>query len=168
MKTLANIFAVILAAFLLTSCGTTARKLTLAERCAKEYPCADTVIVVERTQTDTLYLAGYDQIDTVSVPCPPNLTDTVLVSVVREVRIPGRVVPVTTIVRDTVTARIDSALRVAYAELNAAYQQLEKDAAQAKTQLREARRSGGRSWWPWLLVGVLVALVAYLVFVKKK
>lgn len=168
MKTLAKILAVLVAALILTSCGTTARKLTLAERCAQEYPCRDTTVVLERVHTDTLFLAGYDQVDTVSVPCPPGLPDTVLVSVIREVRIPGKVIPVTVIHRDTVTARIDSALRVAYAELNAAYAQLEKDATQAKSALREARRTTGRNWWPWLLVGVLSALVIYLAFVKKK
>jgi len=166
MKT--EIFLVSVLLFIFAGCGTTARKLTLAERCAQEYPCRDSTIILEHVLTDTLYLAGYDQIDTVQVPCPPNLTDTVMVSVVREVRIPGKVIPVTIVQRDTVTARIDSALRAAYAELNAAYTQLEKDAQQAKTALKEARRSSGRSWWPWLLVGALVVLIYYLLFVKKK
>jgi len=149
------------------SCGTS-KRLSLAEKCARAYPCTDSIVIVPRTFTDTIMLAGYDDTVTVSVPCPPNLTDTLRIPVTKTIHTPAKYIPVKITVQDTITARIDSALRVAYAELQLKYLDISNQAREYELQRNEARKSRGRSWWPWVLVGLLSAGIVYLVFVKKK
>lgn len=164
MKYLVLISAI---AALFASCSTS-KRLTLAEKCAQAYPCRDSIVIVPRTYTDTIMLAGYDDTVTVSVPCPPNLTDTLHFPVIRTIHTSAKYIPIKITVQDTVTARLDSALRVAYAELQLKYLDVSNQAAQYQIQRNEARKSQGRSWWPWVLVGILSAAILYLVFVKKK
>lgn len=162
-----HLFFIIIAGFFLASCGATRNKMTLAEKCATQYPCRDTTIFVDRVHTDTLIIPGLDQVDTVIVACPPNLTDTLRLTVFREVKTPARFVPVKVTFRDTITAKLDSALRVANMELHAKYAQLQSEIAVSKSKLQEARRASGRALWHWIIVGLLAALIVYLVFVKK-
>lgn len=149
-----------------TSCSTSRR--TLAQRCAQAYPCTDDTIVTPRLVHDTIMLAGYDDTVTVSVPCPPGLTDTLRVPVVQVITTPAKLIPFKYTVRDTFVVRLDSALAVSNKELEAANAEMNKRIGIYEAQLNEARRSGRGSWWPWVLVGLLSAAIVYLVFLKKK
>jgi hypothetical protein len=158
--------AILIIALSFASCAS--NRATLAMKCAKAYPCGDTIVIVSRIQTDTLMLPAYDQTDTISVPCPPGLTDTVMVPVIRIIHTPAKTILRKITVQDTITARIDSALRVAYAEMELKYLEAHNNNLLYQAQLKESRRASGRSWWPWVLVGLLSAGILYLVFIKKK
>ena len=166
MKNYLFFIAISILALTATSCAS--NRATLAMKCAKNFPCGDTSVVVTRVHTDTIMLAGYDDTVTVAVPCPPNLTDTVMVSRTVTVTTPAKTILRKITVQDTITARIDSALRVAYAEMELKYLEAHQANLTYQVQVKEARRASGRSWWPWVLVGLLSAAILYLVFVKKK
>lgn len=166
VKQVIQLAVVFIVAIFATSCASS--RATLAMKCAKAYPCQDSIVIIPRTFTDTIMLPAYDDTIQVVVPCPPNLTDTLHVPVIKTIHTPAKTILRKITVQDTITARIDSALRVAYAEMELKYLEAHQANLAYQVQVKEARRASGRSWWPWVLVGILSAAILYLVFVKKK
>lgn len=154
----------LMAALLLQSCISNRK---LAQRCADAFPVRDTIIYIDHYLSDTVYIPGFDQLDTLFVPCPPNEPDTLIKQVIRRVQAPGKIIRVQKIVRDTVKLDIDSAIRAANAELRVKLDELRAQNKIATAKLNESRRGRG-VWFPWLLVGALVALILWLTFRKKK
>lgn len=162
-----NVFFALIAIAILALSSCASQRKTLAQRCAESFPPRDTTIYVEVQKTDTLIIPGYDQIDTFTVECPPGAIDTIKQTITRIVRVPGKSIPIKLTFRDTITAPLDSAIRMANNELKAQLAALKRDNDIAAAKLSESRRKSG-NWLPWLIVGILVAFVLWLTFKKKR
>ena len=159
-----SIFLLLLVASMLSSCSTSKRMQTLAQKCAEEFPCVDTLEIYYDTVFVAVDVPPIEVIDTVQTPCPPNLPDTTVIYAVRTVKIPGRTITVEVPKVDTVRVGIDQALRQAYVDLKHQYEIKEAELTAYK-KARPARASVWARIFPWI---ALVASVIVLVLVIKK
>jgi hypothetical protein len=131
----------------LASCGL--NRPSLAERCAAEFPSrADTVYQAE-VITDTLVIPDtyVEYLDTTI--CPPNLTDSTVVTRTVVRRVPGQ----TIYLRDTVYMR-----QVKYTD-GPLVGRLQEEARQHTVELAELRGSRATLRWTTATLGLLILIM---------
>lgn len=158
------LFILIIGAVVISGCSTTKRVQSLAQKCAEQFPCIDTLEIYYDTITAFIAVPSTEVIDTVVVPCPPGHPDTILISTVKTVKIPARTIRVEVPRVDTVRSNIDQALRQAYVDLKRQYE-INKAELDVYKKTRPARPSAWGRIFPWL---ALIAAVILLVLVIKK
>lgn len=174
MRYICTLLATAVALFILSSCGSIreARQETFAQKCAEAFPPKIDTVVVEHWEVVNFPVTEYDTVVIASVPCPPGLTDTLWVTNEVQVKVPGRVVQVPVVRRDTVFWQTDSALIAAYDDLKEQYAVLLADCLiqdervkSLEGELRRAKTPG--NFWLWLMVAGLFVLVWALIRKKK-
>lgn len=127
-----------------TSCA------TLEDRCLQRFPPSVETEVREVVKTDTILLAGVEIPVPVTVPCPPNLADTLWVSDTVYYALPPRIIEHETVCVDTVIVARDSE-RVAYL-----MQLLSR--AEAKYQAQRGTIQRHNWWFAGLAAAFLLAI----------
>ncbi len=155
-----NLFFLFVIAVFATSCGTG----RLARRCAQAFPTRDpdTVQVVRMDTVEVVFEpAEFYYFDT--VPCPPGLTDTLLVYREKLVRGPKEVVKVEVQCVDTIITQADPGL---LAELDCAKSDLL--AAQSEIIRINAKLSARKVWPYWLAIILLSVAVGWFISRRRK
>ena len=158
------VVALLLAAYLLAGCS--APGPSLAELCATNYPCKDTVYVEKRTIVDTFYLDGAIIEVAEEVDCPPSDSGATVTKVI-EVEVPGRTIIREVTVLDTNRCKKDSALiahlREQVAAKNEAIRKMRQENLKPNNLLPK-----GLPWWVYVLTALLTAGAGWFVFNKKR
>lgn len=135
----------------------------LAQRCAEQFPCRDSVIVKQKVLHDTIQLGPWWIAETDSVPCPPSDTGIMLI-LIDTVFVPKFIKIVEWRYKDTCIVQHDSAreayLKQIIAQLQTDLKERENDVQKA---LRKAEKGKPYKWISWLLILALVALLGYIV-----
>ena len=138
----------------------TTQPRTLAQLCADSFPCKDSIVFLSVDVPVPEQQIEY--IDTTE--CPPGDTGKTIIKT-EIIRIPGRTIPVKTVVM--VPSAIDSALRVAYRELQAQYDKSIKDLEDCQSRLKNKKARPSGDWRIWLVVAGLMLVCLALIFRRK-
>jgi hypothetical protein len=133
---------------------------TLAQVCADSFPCKDSLVFIEvevEVPKDSIVYVD-------STQCPPSDTS-VWVFKKDTLYMPGKRVPVKTTV--LVPSQIDSALRVAYKDLQAQYAQSIQDLKDCQARTKEKAKPRA-DWKVWLMALGLLLIVIVQVWSKRK
>ena len=151
------------ALILFDSCSSTkfvAPEQTLAQICADSFPCKDSLVFIEvqvESPSDTI-------VRVVATDCPPSDSITTIYTV-DTLLMPGK----TFTVKKTVMVpnAIDSALRVAYHDLQTQYQKSIQDLKDCQSRTKEKAKPRS-DWKVWLMAIGLLLIVVIQLFNRKK
>jgi hypothetical protein len=161
-----TLFTLALAVFLLGSCGI--RPSELAKECAEQYPCKDSLVVVETTKTDTFELWDtYVEIDTID--CPPSTNGVTLIDT-DTVYLKGHKVVITRTVRDSTWYRTDQAALAAMQQdldqADVAIAKLITEKAVVQEKLKASKKRFG--WALGVAIGLFLPFLFGIVRKAKK
>lgn len=159
-----TLFGLLALVICLSACGVPASKL--ASTCAEQYPCKDSLAIVETTRTDTFELTDTYIIYTDTTQCPPSKEGVVLVDY-DTVYLKGQKVIITRTVTDSTYWRLDQAHLASLAlKIEGLQQQRDDLTAKLASCQTVAGNASGLPWW-WLLI---VSIGGFMVakFTKRK
>lgn len=145
--------------FIIASCNPSAR---LARKCAERFPVTDSLVIQERTITDTLILpdSWVEYMDT--TVCPPASDSTVVTKLVNRL-IPGKTVFVEKQVRDTLFVRENKARIYALNHLVDSLQNIV-----VKREKALAGQSGKTKGWRWAFIITLLVFAGIIAILMRK
>jgi hypothetical protein len=162
-----SLFALAAFAILLFGCNPNAK---LAQKCAEQYPCEDSLTVREITRTDTVELTDtyIEYLDTTI--CPPSANGVTVIDI-DTVRVPGRKVVITRTVMDSTWYRLDqAALAVMQQDLDEADKAIAKlitEKAVVQAKLKASKKRFG--WALGIAIGFFIPFLFGIIRkVKKK
>lgn len=135
----------------------------LAQRCAEQFPCRDSVVVTQQIRIDTAYAGPWMFVDTDTVPCPPSDSGTLIVR--RDtIRIPVQKTVFKYEYLDTCHITSNTAYE---AQLQQKINQLSKELKARQNEVNRERErvaaSRAYKWISWLLIAALVAALGYII-----
>lgn len=161
-----RLLIIIIISAVLASCATQKETRTLAQICAEEFPAKADTVIQENWRVVNFPVPELDTLYIDSIPCPPNMPDTVFVPIRKEIRIPGKTIRVEIPIQDTTIYRIDSALQAAYKDLQDQYRKAIADLEVCQAKYKESKSNRPNRLWLWaLILGIAVVI---LVILKKR
>jgi hypothetical protein len=158
-----SLFALAAFALLVASCNPNTK---LAQKCAEQYPCKDSLVIWEVSVLDTVELWDtYMETDTIE--CPPSREGVTLIDY-DTVFLKGHKVVITRTVKDSTHWRIDQAHIASLAlEIEGLQQQRDNLTAKlASCQTVVGENNGNLPWW-WLLIVSIGGFVVAKFSTKK-
>ncbi len=158
-KMQSTLFALAALALLMASCNNANK---LAQKCAEQYPCKDSLTVRETTRTDTVELTDtyIEYIDT--TVCPPSTNGVTLIDT-DTVWLKGQKIVITRTVRDSTWWRLDQAALAAMQQdleqADAAIAKLITEKAVVEAKLKTAHKHNCWLWVVCVVLGIFVLLL---------